>query len=259
MKINYSRHKRVDYSGFINQNFKPFNPVELAEWTESIVAEKNKRRYKHFYCTGVYGGISTGYTVGCSLRCVFCWVDLNRDFPFDSGRFYSPEEVFDQLKINAQTSKVGKMRISGGEPTLCREHLIQLLRLVSKTSFTFILETNGILFGHDDTFVKALKKFKNVYIRISLKAGNEEGFEARTGAQKEYFWLPFQAIENLQRHALKFHVACMSDERLMSKKEKKELVNHLTEIGYSGFLEEERCDPYDTTIIRLQKAGYNLF
>lgn len=256
---NPNNNKRIDYPGMINTDFKPFNPIELIEWTESIVGDGNKRRYKNFYCTGVYAGISTGYTVGCCLRCIFCWVDLNRDFPFDSGKFYSPEEVFERLKTNAQVSNIRKMRISGGEPTLCREHLLPLLQLVSRTDYTFILETNGILFGHNETYVKELKKLKHVHIRVSLKAGNEEGFEQRTGAQKEFFRLPFQAIQNLQKHKLKFHVACMNDERLMPKEEQKELLRHLSEIGYDGYFEEEGCDPYDTTIIRLQKADYKLF
>lgn len=249
----------LKYPGLINKNFIPFHPIELAQWTESIVADGNKRRYTHFYCTGVYGGISTGYTVGCCLRCVFCWVGLDRDSPFDSGNFYTPDEAFERLIRNAQKSRVRNLRISGGEPTLCREHLLPLLRLTSGTGYTFILETNGILFGHDETYVKELKSIKNVHIRVSLKAGNGNGFERRTGAQKEFFMLPFQAIEYLQKHKLRFHVACMSDTRLMPQDERSELLKHLSEIGYEGYLEEERCDPYDTTIIRLEKSGYKLF
>jgi uncharacterized Fe-S cluster-containing radical SAM superfamily protein len=256
---NIGSYSRADYPGVIDKNFKPFNPVELAKWTESIVGDGDKRRYKNFYCTGVYSGISTGYTVGCCLRCIFCWVDLNRDFPFDSGRYYSPKEVFELLIYNAKKSGVRNLRISGGEPTLCREHLLSLLELVSTTDYTFILETNGILFGYDEMYVRELKKIKQVHIRVSLKAGNGEGFEQRTGAQKKFFGLPFQAIKNLTRHKIRFHVACMSDERLMPKEEKKDLLQRLSQIEYNGYLEEERCDPYDTTIIRLQKAGYKLF
>jgi len=247
------------YPGIIDKDFTPYNPIELAQWTESIVGKDNKRRYTNFYCTRVYGGMSTGYTIGCCLRCIFCWVGLDRDFPFNSGKFYAPEEVFERLNANAQKSRVKNLRISGGEPTLCREHLVPLLQLTSKTSYTFILETNGILFGHDESYVKELKKFKNVHIRVSLKAGNGKGFEKRTGARKEFFLLPFQAIHYLQKNKVRFHVACMSDGRLMPREERKELLEHLSEVGYEGYLEEERCDPYDTTIIRLEKVGYKLF
>lgn len=249
----------ISYPGMLDKDFKPFNPLQLAQWTESIVGEGSKRRYTNFYCTGVYGGISTGYIVGCCLRCIFCWVDLNREHPFDEGKLFSSHEAFEMLKNNGQKGMVKKMRISGGEPTLRREHLLSLLELNETTKFTFILETNGILLGNDEKYVGALKKFNNVYIRVSVKAGNENGFERRSGAQKEFFWLPFQAIKYLQNHKLRFHVACMSDPRLMPDKERDDLLKNLSNIGYSGYLEEEQCDPYDTTIIRLHKAGYKIF
>ncbi len=251
--------EQSSYPGMIDKDTTPFNPIRLQRLTEAIVGRGNKRRYTHFYCTGVYGGISTGYTVGCCLRCIFCWVDLNRDAPFDAGLFYSSEEVLDRLVTNAQKSRVKKLRISGGEPTLCPEHLLPLLRLIGKTDYAFILETNGMLFGNDEAYVKKLKESKNIHVRISLKAGTDKGFEERTGAQKEFFWFPFQAIRHLQRHKVTFHVACMSDERLMPREEKRELVKHLSTIGYNGYLEEERCDPYDTAIIRLEKVGYTFF
>jgi len=81
----------------------------------------------------VYGGISTGYTVGCCLRCVFCWVDFSRDFPEKYGQLYAPEEVFEQLVKNARKRGISKLRISGGEPTLGKEHLLALLELVEAT------------------------------------------------------------------------------------------------------------------------------
>jgi len=45
-----------------------------------------------------YGGIATGYTVGCCLRCMFCWVDLSLEFPEKYGAFYSSEKAFNELK-----------------------------------------------------------------------------------------------------------------------------------------------------------------
>jgi len=71
------------YPRYVTPDFEPFDPVKLARETEKIVTKyengKCKRKYTAFYATGVYGGISTGYTVGCCLRCVFCWVDWSRE------------------------------------------------------------------------------------------------------------------------------------------------------------------------------------
>jgi len=58
-----------EYPSFIIPESKPFDPLEISLQTEAIVSKSKSRKYTDFYCTGVYGGISTGYTVGCCLRC----------------------------------------------------------------------------------------------------------------------------------------------------------------------------------------------
>ncbi|MCP2604851.1 radical SAM protein [Candidatus Aminicenantes bacterium AH-873-B07] len=247
------------YPSFLTPQSKPFDPIKLAHKTEEIACRGKSRKYTDFYCTGVYGGISTGYTVGCCLRCVFCWVDWSRDFPFNFGKFYSAEQAFNNLMQNAQKKKVLKLRISGGEPTLCPEHLLSLLELVNTTPYLFILETNGILFGNDPEYVNKLKKFRNIHIRVSLKAGTPEGFEKRTGAKGVFYELPFKAVENLKKARLNFHVAAMTDRRLMPPEERNLLIQKLKSIGYDDYLEEEICDPYPTAVIRLEKANFKLW
>lgn len=66
------------YPAYLTKGFAPYDPIELWRLTEEKVCQGNARKYTDFYCVGVYGGISTGYTVGCCLRCVFCWVDFSR-------------------------------------------------------------------------------------------------------------------------------------------------------------------------------------
>ena len=63
------------YPRYLTPGFTPFNPLELARRTERIVCQGDRRKYTNFYRVGVYGGIATGYTCGCCLRCIFCWVD----------------------------------------------------------------------------------------------------------------------------------------------------------------------------------------
>lgn len=247
------------YPGHIRPGHEPFDPLELAASTEEIVCKDSMRKYTDFYCTGVYGGISTGYTVGCCLRCIFCWVDLSRDFPEEYGRFYSPESVFEQLLRNAKKDQVKRMRISGGEPTLCRPHLVGLLDLIEGTSYMFILETNGILLGADEGYVRELTRYTNIHLRVSLKAGSPEGFQIRTGARGDFYELPYHAVRHLMKERISFNVAAMSDSRLMSSEERAAMLGKLKEIGYKGFLEEETCDPYPHTIYRLEEAGWSLF
>jgi len=250
---------REEYPSFLTQDSVPFDPLQIALQTEEIVSKGKSRKYTAFYCTGVYGGISTGYTVGCCLRCVFCWVDWSRDFPQREGEFLSAEQVFSRLSANAKKSGFRKMRISGGEPTLCFDHLESVLDLVNETSLLFILETNGLLLGKVPEYAQRLKKFRNIHVRVSLKAGSSEGFEKRTGGKGEFYELPFKAIEYLKQERISFHVAAMTDSRLMSEEERQMMLKKLRLIGYRDYLEEEKCDPYQTTVKRLEMAGFKLW
>lgn len=248
-----------EYPSYLTPNSKPFDPLKIAQQTEEIVCKGKTRKYTDFYCTGVYGGISTGYTIGCCLRCVFCWVDWSRDFPSEVGIFFSHQQVFSYLVNNARNKGFQKIRISGGEPTLCPEHLLSVLDLTNETHFLFILETNGLLLGKDCEYADKLKKYKNIHVRVSLKAGSPEGFEKRTGAKGEFYELPFRAIEYLKRAGISFHVAAMTDSRLMPKDEREMMLTKLKSVGYQDYLEEELCDPYPSTAQRLEKAGFKIW
>jgi len=247
------------YPRYLEEGFEPYDPVELIRWTEAIVGRGASRKYTSFYCTGVYGGISTGYTVGCCLRCAFCWVDWSRDFPEKYGHLYTSEEVFQRLVANARKKRVVKLRISGGEPTLAKAHLLSLLDLVEGTDYLFILETNGIPLAADESYARELAKYRRIHVRVSLKAGSAQGFQERTGARGEFWELPFLAIQRLMEARVSFHVAAMSDPRLMPSAERREMIRRLREIGYGDYLEEERCDPYPTSVARLRAAGFRLF
>jgi len=260
------------YPRFVTKNWKPFDAVELARLTEWIVfrGEDCARKYTAFYATGVYGGIATGYGVGCCLRCVFCWVGPSRDFPEQYGEFYSPEEAYRRIVDVARKRGVHKARISGCEPTLCKDHLIGLLEHIEDDPWVklFILETNGILFGLDKNYVRLIfDRFDKVYVRVSLKAGTPEAFEKKTGARRENFELPFQAIRNIievvgiESIGKRWHVAAMSlDPRIIKPDERASLLRKLINIDpmIVLLLEEEVVDPYETTLFRLRAAGWEL-
>lgn len=248
-----------DYPRYLEPGFQPFDPFELVEMTNRITSRGSSRKYTDFYKVGVYGGIATGYLVGCCLRCPFCWVDWSRDFPEKHGTFYSPQQVFNRLINIARRKRVDKLRISGGEPTLNREHLIHLLDFLDPTGYLFILETNGLLLGHDRSYSEALAKYQNLYIRVSIKAGNAWDFERRTGALGDFFEIPYKAVKYLMELQTDMRVACMSDPRIMPPKEREEMIRRLEKIGYRDYLEEEDCNPYPTAVARMRYAGYELF
>jgi len=250
------------YPRYVQPGFTPFDPLELAKRTEQIVCQGDRRKYTNFYRVGVYGGIATGYTCGCCLRCIFCWVDWSRDFPEQYGDFYSPEEAFSRLRRVARKAGVDQLRISGAEPTLGKDHLIGLLEKVESSPFRlFILETNGILIGADPDYARQIADFKKVHTRVSLKAGTPEAFTKKTGATAESFGLSFRGIENLLEAGASFHVASMTaDPRIVSRDERQNLLKLLrsTDPTLLRSLEEEVVSPYNTTIERLKRAGIKL-
>ena len=257
MNFSYETYQRYLEPGFI-----PFDSLQLAEETEKIVCRGDRRKYTKFICTRMYGGIVTGYTCGCCLRCIFCWVHQCRDFPEKYGRFYSPEEVFRQLSRVGRKSQVLQLRVSGAEPTIGKARLLGLLDKVEDLPFRlFILETNGILLGADPDYAKQFACFKKVHTRISIKAGTPKAFTKKTGALSESFELPFKGIVNLIRAGASFHVAAMSaHSRIVDGQERQSLVDRLASIDPSlvDNLEEEVVSPYHNTLERLRHAGLKL-
>ncbi|MEM4649988.1 MAG: molybdenum cofactor biosynthesis protein MoaA [Candidatus Bathyarchaeia archaeon] len=264
----------MSYQRFLTPNFKPFNPLKLAEETEKIVTkigpEGLERKYTDFYSVPVYGGIATGYAVGCCLRCIYCWSNWSRDFPEKLGKFYSPKESCKNLFKAAEEGitysiywkklipKINKLRLSGCEPTIGEAHLLSLLNIIDSSKYSlFILETNGLLIGADKNYAKQLAEFKNkLYVRVSFKAATPEGFTRRTGAIGEYYELPFKALNYLLNEGIYARAAAMTDPKIMPKEERKILIEKLEEIdpsaNYKETLEEEVVDAYDTTIKRFK-------
>jgi uncharacterized Fe-S cluster-containing radical SAM superfamily protein len=100
------------------------------------------------------------------------------------------------------------VRLSGNEPTLARDHLLEVLRSLP-LDLEFILETNGILLGDDPSYARALTKFSNLHVRVSLKACTKEEFSRLTGAVSEAFELPLRALENLLQAGVSCHPSVM--------------------------------------------------
>lgn len=243
---------------------KLFDPLELTRKTEKQVTQGNKRKYLRFGTTPDYRtGIATGYAAGCNLRCAFCWANETRDDLDLAKDFYSPEEVFDILsEIIAKNPGIDKMRISDGESTIGREHLLGLIELCERSDLNlFVVETNGINLGNDESFVKDLASFKKVFVRVSLKAGTPEAFSRKTGAVPESFELPFQAIRYLKKYGMDFGVSAMSaDPRFMDPLERISLITQLGNIDPALVLrlEEEMTILFPTTSKRLSKKGWNI-
>ena len=185
------------------------DPIKLAEVTRGQVCEDGMRKYYRFRPSRFYGGISTADCVGCCLRCVFCWAWKVVSSPLDHGKFWRAEDVAKKLMVIAEKKRLRQMRISGNEPTIGWEHLIDVLDLIDD-KYLFILETNGILIGENEDRARDLSKYRNLHVRVSLKGTCREEFSRLTGALPEGFDLQVRALENLIRHRVNCHPACMT-------------------------------------------------
>jgi len=225
-----------------------YNPVSLSEKVESIVTSGNLRKYYRFRATRFYGGIATADTVGCNLRCKFCWSGNSVWNAKNTGDFYTPEQVAETLKRIAEEKGYNQVRVSGGEPTIGRKHLIELLGHIDK-KFLFILETNGILLGLDKTYVKELSRFRNLHVRVCLKGCTPEEFSWLTGAEKNGFEYQLKALGYLRDENLSFNIALVS-----TKKDKQNLFNKLIEMGLGKiFIEIEEIKLYPAVKKRLKR------
>lgn len=246
------------YPGAVAPGVSAFDPLELAAETERIVCSGDARRYTRFTGNRFYGGISTGYTVGCNLRCVYCWVGEGRDRPHGAGKLCSADDAATKLISTARRKGYELARVSGGEPTIGWSHLTRILEEMEGSGISFILETNGILLGADPSRAADLARFECVHVRVALKGADPGGFEARTGAMGRFFELPFAAIENLARAGVSYHVAAMTDETVMPEAEHRELSRRLHDAGYRGRIEHEALGAYPMAMKRLRLAGYEV-
>ena len=175
-----------------------YDPIALAAATEKVVVEGNQRKYVQLGRTlRFYGGTTSATEVGCNLRCKFCFSDKPVWKPKQTGRFYTPQQVFDGLATNARKHGHTSISASASEGTLGRQHLHELLELVDESEFVYILETNGMTLGDDKEFAESLAKYKNLHVRVSIKGCNEDEFHRLTGARKSAYELPFKALQHL--------------------------------------------------------------
>ena len=233
-----------------------FDPLKLAETMEKIVVKDRLRKYYRVARAGRwYGGSVAADCVGCCLRCVFCWSGLPRDRPEDVGKFYAPEYVFRSLVRVARKRRYRLLRISGNEPTIGRRHLLEFLECLEGSDFIFILETNGILIGHDKSYARALSKFSRVHVRVSLKGTCPEEFSRLTGAKPEFFEYQFKALQNLLDYGVSCHPAVMLS--FSSKENRIKLMKRLQEIDpvLVEEFEEEYVFLYPHVVERLKRAG----
>ncbi len=232
-----------------------YDSVEKTNDSAKSVCKGSLRKYYRFRPARFYGGIATADCVGCNLSCIFCWSWSKVKKPDRFGQFYSSEEVARKLTSIARKKGLNQIRISGNEPTISRKHLLEVLDLIPRDIF-FILETNGIMIGYDESFAEDLSLFKKLHVRVSIKGTTEEEFAKLTGAKGEGFSLQLKALEHLSQAGVNAHPAVMIS--FSPIENIKSLEKRLVKIApQCKEIEIEELVLYGNIEKRLQKANLN--
>ncbi len=224
----------------------PFDPAERAEEVERLVLKDGKRLYYRFRAAPYYGGIATADAIGCSFLCAYCWNYFRNLSPARFNKFYSAQEVAENLLKIARKRSFHLFRITGSEPLLGEaslEHLLGVLKIIfqEKPQSVFILETNGFFLGCRKDLIEKLK-FKNLWVRISLKGVDEASFELVAGVKREFFRYPLAALKELEKAGMKAWPAVMRD--LFTDEDIGRLGKVLEEYEIGARLEEEGLEEY---------------
>ena len=241
-----------------------YDPVQRHLAIEKLVVreglEGQEKKYYRVRPARWYGGIVTADCVGCGLLCKFCWVSdkvMNR--PAQIGKFYTSDEIAHRLGALAKKRGLRQLRVSGGEPTIGKSHLLQLLARLEREDCRFILETNGILLASDESYAKELSKFDFVHVRVSLKGCNEEEFSMLTGAKTDSFKLQLKSIEKLVEADVSCHPSIMAS--FSPRKSVEMLIKRLGSMSseLAREVEIEELILYPHVINRIQKYGLKYY
>jgi len=235
---------------------KGYDPIKLTEKMESIVVDGNMRKYaKLSRPLRFYGGTTSAVEVGCNLRCKFCFSDKPVFRPQSTGKFYTPQQVFNALAKGAKRYGHKLISASASEGTLGRKHLFELLDLVEESEYVYILETNGMTLGDDKAFAEKLAPYKNLHVRVSIKGTSQEEYYELTDAIPESYDLPFKGLKYLIDAGVSCNACVMvsfSDAKGIKRVEEKLYGVHP---GLLKSLEKEHITPFPKVAQRLAKNG----
>ena len=116
---------------------------------------------------------------GCPMRCRYCHNPDSR--PLAGGREMSAEEVArEAVKYRSYFGSKGGVTVSGGEPLVQLDFLIELFTLLQREGVHTCLDTSGICFREEDGRYEELARVTNLVL-LDIKHADEEAHRVLTG------------------------------------------------------------------------------
>ena len=105
------------------------------------------------------------FVQGCPMRCAYCH---NPDtWPMDGGTLMEPAEIFEQYKRNESFYRGGGITVTGGEPLMQVDFLIDLFTIAKENGVHTCIDSSGIAY-HADGNPDWLKKLDHLMTLTDL-------------------------------------------------------------------------------------------
>ena len=104
---------------------------------------------------------------GCPMRCAYCH---NPDtWTINAGTLMDPEEIIEQVEHNRSFYKNGGITVTGGEPLLQVDFLIDLFTLAKERDIHTCIDTSGITYRPGNTaYIEKLDKLMTLTDLVML-------------------------------------------------------------------------------------------
>ncbi len=120
---------------------------------------------------------------GCPLRCQYCH---NPDtWKLEGGTAYSPEEIIWQFRKNRAFYTKGGITVTGGEPLLQINFLIELFKLAKQQGIHTCLDTSGVTYREGDKKLDELMRYTDL-VMLDIKHINSREHKKLTGVPNEH-------------------------------------------------------------------------
>lgn len=149
------------------------------------VMEDFKGRVHSFESFGLVDGEGVRFVVflqGCPMRCRYC--HNPETWNTDKGNLYSAQEVFDRAyRYKAYWKNNGGITVSGGEPLLQIDFLIQLFRICREHNVNTCIDTSGICYRDSGEFHEKFLKLMEYtdMVILDIKEIDREKHRLLTG------------------------------------------------------------------------------
>ena len=149
-----------------------------------------KAKIHSFFAGGTVDGPGIRYVIffkGCPLRCLYCH---NPDtWTFDGAKEYTVDEIVtNALKYKGYFSNGGGVTVTGGEPLVQIDFVIELFKKLKQHQINTAVDTSGVIFNKDNSAIieklDELNKYTDLFL-LDIKHINDNEHQKLTGVSNK--------------------------------------------------------------------------